>query len=686
MLSTVMEKNCSILTVFFAVQYSMMSARKEYRKGYRKNWMANRRKIQQLKKTAARVVVQSDSDSDSDSDDVISASHDVRDTCVPAVSLGGADVCGIASQVSHSVHSLDDLVDTPWDSVDLECTQECLDSFSDSDECTDNQEMKLADGLRTWAVDGSVPRVHVNTLLPVLNAFHPQLPLTADTLLKHNQQTVKCSSVSGGDYVYLGFHDHLCEVVSNNTEITDLQLALNVDGVPLFASSKYSLWPILCYVMNVKPHSVFVVAIYGGYSKPCDLQFLQECVNELKVLTRDGLVVCGRKISCSPKICVCDAVARAMVKGIKQFSGYYGCDKCSQRGLFVGRMTYPSVDSALRTDASFRALTNEEHHNGSSPFLDLPVDMISFFPIDYMHQVCLGVVKRLLVCWTSGGKKVRLSHTQRSQIDARLTTFRSCVTAEFNRKPRPLSELAHWKATEFRTFLLYAGYFCLRGVMDDELLNHFLCLSLGIAILVSETLSGQQSMKQFAQEILVYFVGKSRELYGPEFLVYNVHSLVHLSQEVEQFGALDNVSAFVFENFLQVLKRSVRCARNPVVQAVNRLQEKAAFSKSLRKHISLESTLGQHPTSPPNNSCILEDGRCCQVVSVDREAITCMVFADTQPVYTVPCDSRIIGVFRSRLSSGILKQLPPCTKTCKAMSCVGFLQSEILFIQLLHTM
>jgi len=38
------------------------------------------------------------------------------------------------------------------------------------------------------------------------------------------------------------------------------------------------------------------------------------------------------------------------------------------------------------------------------------------------------------------------------------------------------------------------------------------------------------------------------------------------------------------------------------------------------------------------------------------------------------------------LSSGVLKQLPHGTKTRQAMSCIGFRQSEILFIQLTHMM
>ena len=43
-----------------------------------------------------------------------------------------------------------------------------------------------------------------------------------------------------------------------------VDLAFNINGVPLFSSKSYSLWPILCYMMNVSPLEVFVVALYGG--------------------------------------------------------------------------------------------------------------------------------------------------------------------------------------------------------------------------------------------------------------------------------------------------------------------------------------------------------------------------------------------------------------------------------------
>ena len=53
--------------------------------------------------------------------------------------------------------------------------------------------------------------------------------------------------------------------------------------------------------------------------------------------------------------------------------------------------------------------------------------------------------------------------------------------------------------------------------------------------------------------------------------MYNVHSLLHLTDDVEYFHCnLDGNSAFPYENFLQTLKHCVRGASNPVVQVAKR--------------------------------------------------------------------------------------------------------------------
>jgi hypothetical protein len=45
------------------------------------------------------------------------------------------------------------------------------------------------------------------------------------------------------------------------------------------------------------------------------------------------------------------------------------------------------------------------------------------------------------------------------------------------------------------------------------------------------------------------------KLYGDEFAVYNVHSIIHSTDNVEKFGCVDNISCFHFENHLHKLKK-----------------------------------------------------------------------------------------------------------------------------------
>lgn len=71
-----------------------------------------------------------------------------------------------------------------------------------------------------------------------------------------------------------------------------------------------------------------------------------------------------------------------------------------------------------------------------------------------MHNVYLGVMKRLLEFWLKGKKDVRIKDQNKILISSEIVNLRSYVPSEFCRLPRALDDLEYWKATELRFFLL----------------------------------------------------------------------------------------------------------------------------------------------------------------------------------------------------------------------------------------
>jgi hypothetical protein len=75
---------------------------------------------------------------------------------------------------------------------------------------------------------------------------------------------------------------------------------------------------------------------------------------------------------------------------------------------------------------------------------------------------------------------------------------------------------------------------------------------------------------------------------GPEFPVYNVHSLVHICDDAALFGPLDKISCFPFENFLHRIKKSIRSSFLPFNQVIGRLIEMNKLKVTLpAKHPTL---------------------------------------------------------------------------------------------------
>lgn len=62
----------------------------------------------------------------------------------------------------------------------------------------------------------------------------------------------------------------------------------------------------------------------------------------------------------------------------------------------------------------------------------------------------------------------------------------------------------------------------------------------------------------YAQELLKYFVQNFELIYGKHFVSHNVHALIHITDDNKNYGPLDNISAFPFENYMKTLKKMLK--------------------------------------------------------------------------------------------------------------------------------
>jgi hypothetical protein len=302
-----------------------------------------------------------------------------------------------------------------------------------------------------------------------------------------------------------------------NDVIPDKQtlcLQLNIDGLPLYKSSSMQFWPVLGLLKGLPMKTPVVITLFCGISKPLSLvEFLGTVVREIRDLSR-GFAYHTKQFFTDVTAVVCDAPARSFVKAVKSHIRYSGCDKCCVVGEYIEkRITFPDLNAPLRSDASFKDMIDEEHPIGQSPFTDI-LGMISCFPHDYMHMVCLGVMKRLLKLWTSGPLTCHLPSRLVENISSKLVNFRQFMPTEFARLPRTIKELDRWKATELREFLLYSGPVALYDVLRPEVYAYFTLLSVAVYILLSKKYCATHF--ELAPVLLHSFVGHFQQLCGDQ--------------------------------------------------------------------------------------------------------------------------------------------------------------------------
>ena len=125
----------------------------------------------------------------------------------------------------------------------------------------------------------------------------------------------------------------------------DITLTINTDGVPIFKSSRYSVWPLFATINEItigqRKGNTILHSLWFNKSKPAVDTFFEAFIAELRAINEAGIfwIREGTPVKTMVEVttCICDAPARAMLQKFKQFNGHFGCGWCKHEGESINK-------------------------------------------------------------------------------------------------------------------------------------------------------------------------------------------------------------------------------------------------------------------------------------------------------------------------------------------------------------
>lgn len=245
---------------------------------------------------------------------------------------------------------------------------------------------------------------------------------------------------------------------------SEIKLVIGIDGFKISKSTSSQFWPILAYI---RPYNniVFPIGIFHGTQKPLNCNdFLRDFVNETKHLITNGITIRNKFYNIFVDVICCDSPDKSFVLMVKGHAGYYSCTRCKVEGDYQeNRTCFPYnqtdiIQPADRTHNEYVERVDKEYQTSTDISCISEIskfDVVTGFSLDYMHLICLGTVKKLILLWKKGPYNVRLPSLKIDNISNDAISLKTSFPCEFNRKSRSLDEVTRFKATELRIYLLY---------------------------------------------------------------------------------------------------------------------------------------------------------------------------------------------------------------------------------------
>lgn len=206
---------------------------------------------------------------------------------------------------------------------------------------------------------------------------------------------------------------------------------------------------------------------------------------------------------------------------------------------------------------------------GKSALLKLKYyDIVESTTIDYMHSVCIGVLKQSFAAWLDPINRSKPFYIRKKLkiINEKLELIK--VPKTINRRPGKIEHFKTWKAHEYRNFLLYFGPIVLKNVLPMPYYQHFLLLSYSIYTFLQNEIS-KEEFSAASFQILEY-VDKFEILYKLESMNHNIHLASHIPNCVLANGPLWAYSAFNMENKNSQINRVIKGTKNIIQESANK--------------------------------------------------------------------------------------------------------------------
>ena len=256
------------------------------------------------------------------------------------------------------------------------------------------------------------------------------------------------------------------------------------------------------------------------------------------------------------------------------------------------RTTFKILDIVNRIEQNTETLSADDVKGitGRSLLHDYPFfDFVNGVSCDYMHLVCLGVVKRMLeLTFQVGETRERVTTRRLSPPSLFNIGMKSIkVFREFTRRAREL-DFAVLKAQELRNIILFFFPVVVQSIEKDakeRRLWFLLAFMVRSCVLPDEEFASIPitSIKSACDKFYLLF----QQLFGEKNCSYSIHVVGAHLLNMRSKGPLTQTSAFIFEAFYGEMRHSFTPGtQSPLKQILQKVYMKRALS-----HHTCESSI-----------------------------------------------------------------------------------------------